>query len=367
MPKLAYTAPPPSLMRELREVESDAHSLDAALVDGKQYLPPGFPTDDLRDMLVQLQSLTAGTAEGCNEPLHYARKRLPSLRRRFIKTEQESHQSSADKDAPPPLTRGMTIDLGIGALISSVTTALDEYRTLASIEDDDAADTAPSIEIDATAPDLVEAVTESKKVERRLDTQAGEVEKIAQPDSITGDALKRQIRDTRTLLSLGRIELRMPAFVPRWHFRLIATIRDYKGVLKVTATAMQMGVDVARPLIGAWHKFEEGFSGAILDSVEHAAAGLFAVAKKWEMEGARRRADAAGSSGFDSQAVYAMILRGQAPPPSWRSRIATLDFSNKKLSNLQPLADLTRLQVLLLSNTQAADLSPQDLSGLAPR
>src|SRR5215471_5609732 len=101
----------------------------------------------LWELVVELQSLPAGTAEGCRQPLQYACARLPAIRRQFIKTEEESHQSPADEDAPPPLTRGMTIDVRIGAVVNSVTTALDEYRSLASILDQDAADTAPSLEI----------------------------------------------------------------------------------------------------------------------------------------------------------------------------------------------------------------------------
>jgi hypothetical protein len=259
LPKLTYTTPPPSLMRELREVESDAGALAAELARANR-LPSDFPVEQLQELLAGLQSLPAGTAEGCRQPLEYARARLPAIRRQFIKTEEESRQSPADEDAPPPLTRGMTIDVRLGALVNSVTTALDEYRALASIQEDDAADTAPSLEIDATSPDVVEAMAASQRAERTLDEHVNELEGIAEPASVTADNLKRQMRDTRGLLSLARIELRMPAFVPRWYRKTIDTVRDYPRILEATAKAVLMGVDVAYPMVDAWHRFKHGFS-----------------------------------------------------------------------------------------------------------
>ena len=231
MPKLTYTTPPPSLMRELREVACDAGALAAEVIKANR-LPSDFPAEQLLELLVELQSLPAGTAEGCRQPMEYARVRLPAIRRQFIQTEQESRRRHIDEDAPPPLTRGMTIDVRIGALVNSVTTALDEYRALASVQDDDAADTAPSLEIDATSPDAVDAMAASQSAERELGEHVDELERIAKPDSVTVDNLKRQMRDTRGLLSLARVELRMPGFVPRWYRKTIDTIRDYPRIVE---------------------------------------------------------------------------------------------------------------------------------------
>lgn len=245
-------------MRELREVASDASAL-ARELDRANRLPLDFPDEQLQELLVQLKSLPAGTAEGCRQPLEYARRRLPAVRREFIRTEEESRYSAVDEDAPPPLTRGMTIDLRIGALVNSVTTALDEYRALASVRDDDAADTAPSIKIDATSPAAINAMAVSQSAERAIGEHVEELESIAKPDSVTADNLKRQMRDARGLLSLAWVELRMPAFVPRWYHTTIETVRDYPRILSVTASTVRMGVDVARPMADAWHRFERGF------------------------------------------------------------------------------------------------------------
>ena len=107
-------------------------------------LPSQFPFEQLQELLAELQSLPNRTAEGCRQPLEYTRSRLPFIRRKFIQTEL-SLSTRGNEELPPPLARGMLIDQRIGALVNSVTTALDEYRALASVELDEASDTAPSL------------------------------------------------------------------------------------------------------------------------------------------------------------------------------------------------------------------------------
>jgi Leucine-rich repeat (LRR) protein len=351
LPKLTYTTPPPSLMRELREVALDAAALAEQLAAANR-LPLDFPAEQLLELVAELQSLPMGTAEGCRRPLEYARARLPAIRRQFIKTDAESKEAPTDKDSPPPLTRGMTIDLRIGALVNSVTTALDEYRSLASVRDDDAADTAPSHEIDTTSPNVVSAMAAARNTEQMLDGGVLELERITSPDSATADNLKRQMRDTRGLLSLSRIELRMPAFVPRWYQRMIVTVGDYPRILKATASTMKASIDVARPFVNAWHRFEHGFSSLVLDSIEHAAGELSAVATKWETERAEQKGH------FELSEVRRMILAGQGPPTSWRPLIKSLDFTRLPLRDLSPLANLAALQSLNLSSTLVSDVAP---------
>ena len=217
-------------MSELREVAADATALAAELARA-QHLPADFPAEQLRELMVQLQSLPAGTAEGCRQPLEYARGRLPAVRRQFIQPEGQSSQPPADAEAPPPLTRGMTIDVRLGVLVNSVTTALEEYRTLASVQDDDAADTSPSLQIDPTAADAVSAMAAARTAQQNLNESIEQVEKIADLDYVLADNLKRQMRDARGLFSIAGIELRMPAFVPRWYRKTIDTISDYPRIL----------------------------------------------------------------------------------------------------------------------------------------
>jgi hypothetical protein len=67
-------------------------------------------------------------------------------------------------------------------------------------------------------------------------------------------------------------------------------------------------------------------------------------------------------SAFDLDEVYALILRGEAPPAAWVPMITDLDFINTGLSDLTPLSGLYALQSLRLNDPQLSDLAP--LSGL---
>lgn len=362
MPKLTYTTPPPSLMIELREVATDAHALATELANANQ-LPSEFPAEPLQELLAELQALPDGTAEGCRQPLEHVRLRLPAIRRTFIQTEDQSRQLRKDTDARPPLIRGMVIDQRIGALVNSVTTALDEYRTLASVEFEDTADTAPSLKIDTNSAEAVEASAVAIGTEKNLGGGIDEVTRIAKPTSARADNLKRQMRDTRTLFRLARIELRMPEFVPRWYRKTIDAIGDYPHILQKTAGAMQIGVDVARPLADAWSHFSHGYKRLILDSIEHAAKGLEAVAAKWEEDRVTKPKPAAIESNnypndFDLDVVHKIILTGTKPQPSWQPWIKRLNFFGTNLQNLWPLADLASLQRLILDGTRVNDLTP---------
>jgi hypothetical protein len=69
---------------------------------------------------------------GARSPLDYARYRLPAIRRLYTGSEQLQ-----SRDDAPALTRGAMFDQKLTALMSSVSTAFDEYRSLASEEEDE--------------------------------------------------------------------------------------------------------------------------------------------------------------------------------------------------------------------------------------
>jgi hypothetical protein len=131
MPKLAYTTPPPSLLQELNEVAVCAHALATQLGEANQ-LPSNFPLQQLQELLEGLQALPAGTGEGCLKPLEISLSRLPAIRKRYFETEEQSRRPLSAEEAPP-LSRGMAIDQRLSALVSSIATALNEYRTLARL------------------------------------------------------------------------------------------------------------------------------------------------------------------------------------------------------------------------------------------
>jgi hypothetical protein len=132
---LDYSKPPESLALELQEVARDAAALFEHL-KGSNYLPSTFPKNQLSDIAGSLIGLPEGTAEGCRAALEYARNRLPFIRRENILSVQNS-PLFLGIDAPPTVTRGDFLDQKVRDLIASVTTALDEYRRLASEEGED--------------------------------------------------------------------------------------------------------------------------------------------------------------------------------------------------------------------------------------
>lgn len=158
MPALPHSAPPESLLRELNEVAADAADF-AAELKLAQNLPEDFPESPLLELMSQLQALPLGTAEGCLQPLMNAGKRLATIRRGFFQTEGQSTTQPTAPDTRPPLMRGMTLDKCLGTLVNAITTALDEYRSLASITEEGPADTSPTRRIDPNAPDVIAVCT----------------------------------------------------------------------------------------------------------------------------------------------------------------------------------------------------------------
>ncbi len=153
MPKLTYEKPPESLADELRELSQNADALHNAL-STSNLLPNEFPKDEVIELLKQFHAMAEGTAEGCRQPLEYARARLPAIRRSYIFTPARSSALGAGTEGPPPLMRGEAIDQCIGQLYASVGTALEEYRRLAS-ETDVLEETTPHRLRRSTEPSLL--------------------------------------------------------------------------------------------------------------------------------------------------------------------------------------------------------------------
>lgn len=202
--RLDYTRPPETLARELDEVAEKSEDFAKALEQAAQYLPDDFPAEQLHDLLQQLKKLPGGTAEGCVQPLLYARSRLLAIRRNFILP--EGAVSDTGDDERPPLTRGMSVDQKLGGLIVSVNTALDEYRHLASLAPFETADTAPSVPLDTQDPLIAKASANAERTARALEDGIDTLETIASPTSERADNLKRQMRDASILARVSAVD-----------------------------------------------------------------------------------------------------------------------------------------------------------------
>lgn len=360
MARLDYTQPPESLADELREVAGNARALQETLRRSNG-LPDDFPALQLDEFLAGLQALVDGTAEGCREPLTYARGKLPQIRREYILTEARSAGAKIEGDQVPPLMRGETIDKALSALMASVSTALDEYRRLAGESGVDEVDTSSSQTLDQDAPDVRSAIKAASSAEGQLDAAKNEVEKLVKPDSVKGDELKRQLTDARGLYRLARIELRMPQFVPEWLKRTASVAKDYPGLLRKTSKAIHVGVDVAESVNKVWTRFQDKMISASFEAIRDAADELLNLANKWEKKSKSSQGEVKLGNppdDFDLDKVREDILVGKEPKPEWRPWVIYLNLRHRKITNIAPLRNLVNLQTLNLSNTQVADIEP---------
>ena len=358
-------APPPALARELDEVAAAALAFGEAIRVANE-LPPEFPKAPVLMIAAALAELPKGTGEGAYEPLIYARNRLTALRREFILTEAATREGSAEGEGPPPLTRGLAIDLTLTRVVADVSTALDAHRAWASREEEGREDVAGAVKIDPTAPDVAEVAARARETQKALEAGVDELRAIIEPGSVAGERLIRQTQDAAGVVGLGHAELEMKKVVPRWLRRLGAAIGDARNLMRKSARAIQMGVDIARPLERRWTEFQNTCTGAIFDGLEGASRDITALADKWEGERAQARKPpqaATPDEAFTIGKARAMILRGEAPPAAWVPMIDELDFrGNHALPDLRALSGLTALTTLDLSRTQVTDVGA--LAGL---
>lgn len=343
---------PPSLARELKEVARDAATLGEVLARPPAHpWPNEFPRDGLIEICQSLASLLQGSAEGCREPLEYARRRLPAIRHDYILSEELSARAGL---ASADVLRGAHLDQRLGTLISSVMTALHEYLELASEEEIvDRAGEASVVPAEAT---VLKADAASKKLDSELAAAEQTVKEIAQPTS-AAESLKRRFRDARTLLRLARAEIRMPRVFMSW-FRLTANaLERYPELIQRAVAGLRAGTDVTQPLIHRLEELQHHFTGFVFVEWRRTLDVFEQVGRDLQ----RRRERARGipeEPKFDLAEVRRLVLVGQAPPPSWCKLVTELDLSLSQLNSLEPLAGLVNLEKLNLDGTLISDLVP---------
>jgi hypothetical protein len=248
---LEHSSPAPTLAAELDEVARDAQGLMEVLQRGLNIpLPNEFPREQLIDICSILVLLPRGTAEGCREPLEYARRRLPSIRREHVSTD-----SILRDEAAPLLVRGARFDQKLATLISSVSTALDAYGRLAA--DETGPDFKPEAGIKPSSKATVEdVVTRARELDAGLGAAQKTVGEVSQPGSAQVDRLQRQLQDARGLNQLTSAEVRMPRVVAGWLRSTVSALKNYPEIIRRTASGLQLGADVAEVWFDRWHDFK---------------------------------------------------------------------------------------------------------------
>ena len=327
-------------------------------------LPSDFPRDSLLEIAVALTHLPQGTAEGCRPVLAYARQRLPAIRREHFPTGPLADAREADADRPPSPLRGGTLDAVLAQLIASVTTAFDEYRRLAAEPQDETEEPESSVAAggEATIP---EAIAASKRFDEALGQARDDLAQQAIPGSLIVDQLQRQVVDAENVSRSSRAELRLKRIVPGWLRPLAQSLKKAPDALRKTAAGLRVGIDIAEEVHGHVRKvssvFKEGFWTTVYDQCRKTTdlivwiANRLATASKAPMP-------QSPPPDFDLEKAHEMISAGIPVPLSWRPWIDELFFIGLSLSDVSPLASLTGLTSLYLSDTAVSDVSP--LAGL---
>jgi DNA polymerase len=282
---LDSTKPPISLDRELREVAQAASALTEYI--SKQInieLPDDFPTKQLVQIAYTLERLTEGTAEGCRAQLGYARNRLPAIRREHIRSDEGR---TGDPDEPPPILRRDFLDQRLAELLVSVTTALDEYRRLASEE------WVEEGELPAGVPPPAGATSSASSEITRLDQGLRKAQETVQEATVQNsqpaDDLKRQLHDASGLNRLARIEISMPRVVGRWLRETVSALRNYPLVIRKTANKLKVGADITQIGVERWHDFERDLSKFLFDQFRRTCTSLEKVAARLEKQRRKQR------------------------------------------------------------------------------
>lgn len=269
---LEYTAPSLRLMNELLEVSVKADDLSNYLTKAN-LLPQNLPTDLVASLCMSLSSLQYGTAEGCREPLIYARKRLPAIRREYLRGEQ--HENT-DRDSPPAVIRGEEFDRKLSELAFAVVTALDQYQSDASEAIPDSIDVEKSFDTNQLK-NFQTTISKSKSLEKSLE-QAGEtIREIKNTDSSSINNLERQIRDAEVHNRVARTELSMPSPRIGWMKPIARKLQYLPSIIRGTGQSIVIGTDIAIPLVDRWNDLWSNFSQFVLKEMSATGETLIQI------------------------------------------------------------------------------------------
>ena len=249
------------------------------------------------------------------------------------------------------------IDIRMRDVISSVTTALDEYRLLAA--EALAADVKPEAGIEVPRNTTLPVVDLSKRLDAGLVDAQRQVAETTLPESAQADALKRQLNDTTGLNRLARSELQMSPIIVGWFRSVARALKNYPDLIRKTAKGIKAGTDVADAVLDRWHQFERNLSKFMLEEVAKTCDSLLTIADKLDQSRASKPETQPGfPDDLDVAKVREMLLAGIDLPKPWRPFLLELNLADTEIESLAPLATLGNLQRLVLSRTRVADLRP---------
>lgn len=257
---LDHIPPNAKLARELQQVAKEAAKVTDTL-RGINLMPEKFPEDALNELCLSLVSLKDGTAEGCVEPLNFARYMLPLVRRDHFYIEGEEPENLDEEDAF--FTRDNPLDQAMTRLYGAVGTALDEYRAQAQDRYDDhvGAEETLEFEDDGTFAEISDS---SRDVSQNAAAEYQNLSEWSEPDSKNAENLRRQIQDSANIAHSVQSQIRIRPVVARWYDAAGKALRKLPDVIIKTADAIRVGVDIGQIWIEEWSAFKKTSSSSFL-------------------------------------------------------------------------------------------------------
>lgn len=275
---LPFGPPNEDLARELRQVNRHAEAVLTALAE-TNVLPDDFPRHVLEDVCAALAGLEQGTAENCRPTLEYARNKIPEIRRaHFLIEGDERGIASSDAEAPR-LYRELGLDRGLGVLLSSVTTALDEYRVQAQERFDDGVRAEETAAIRGE-PETVVAEAEADEAIAAAEHARSELHDKHIDETEKGDILARRLQDGANLGYAARSQLRGKTIVRRWLEGIATAVHEVPGLIDKAGKALKVGADIAEPLAKWWSESGEAAIKLAIDQTRGLGNALEEVAER---------------------------------------------------------------------------------------
>ncbi len=355
---LDHVAPNPQLMRELEQVAREAEAA-ADTLRGVNLLPREFPIEALQEISSSLRHLKDGTAEGCLEPLNFARHMLPLVRRDHFYLEGAEPDSQDDDEVY--FTRDCPLDLAIMRLYGAVGTALDEYRSQAQEKYDDAVVAEETLRFGNDGAFANISRGAENVVAGSLSARA-DLDQMAIPGSREVEKLHRQLQDSANLGHSIQSQIRIRPVVARWYHSASKAMSMLPDILVKTADGIRIGADVAQ----IWHKEWSAFNGRVrdlaYDQIRGLASALEATSERLKVS--RRKPGEVGVRQRDPDVVEAekivleMLLSGKKLESNFARKVEILDFTGASAEIQRPedLALLKNVKSLVFFGTNLGSI-----------
>jgi Leucine-rich repeat (LRR) protein len=278
---LDYVGPNNSLARELDQVARESRNV-ADTLRGINLMPRLFPEEALDEICISLSNLNKGTAQGCVEPLNYARHMLPLVRRDHFHIEGEEPELEDEDDTC--FAREHSLDHAITRLYVAVGTALDEYRSQAQERYDDYVGAVEIIEFGQDG-DFAQIAQKSREVSHQAEQEVQNLSEWIEPNSIVAGNLRRQIQDTANIAHSIQSQIRIRPIVLRWYESAGMALKKLPDVLIATAKLIRVTTDITKIWWEEWSKFKKRLRDLLFDQIHSLTDALQATAERLKLGG----------------------------------------------------------------------------------